>query len=203
MNILYPLSVILQVILYIAIAYFTLRSFRTDRLKHRKDKWVIASDTVVSLLMLLCFAAGQEPYSPFHNEPYYIYFMILSLSMLSNFWLMKFGFDEDKPTLYFFQRAWLGSFFIVAGIIVAKLNILILFAWFPLLGVLVITPSFVSLVVLAEIIRQSDFKLTGTLTTILSGGLMLFILEVILNLILTDNWILWELLRPDVCDVWI
>lgn len=160
---------------------------------------LIAAQVLLTLITVICFfVASTDGWIAgrlFPKEGFFEYGILMFISLVF-FWLMRLEIFKHHKLLGWISYTLLGVLFWLSVLTAIKFIPMIMLVFFPILGVLVAAPFFVSQMVLYDIIRlQKEHGRFNFLHVISMGLGFLFPFQLLMNCWTTEPWALVKLFQ--------
>lgn len=152
-------------------------------------------DLILTVLMILCFLNYEM--SSFNGEPYFPLFIGLIIPSIIGFWISKTN-PKWKRNLQIITQLFVAVLCWLSFFTAIKFYPYYEFAWFPVLGIMAVAPILFTLMSLLELTRSHAIKPElNPAIALLAGLIFLFVLQLVLNFVTTDSWVLVKLFNPE------
>ena len=152
-------------------------------------------DLILTVLMILCFLNYEI--SSFNGEPYFPLFTGLIIPSIISFWISKTN-PKWKRNLQIITQLFVAVLCWLSFFTAIKFYPYYEFAWFPILGIMAVAPVLFTLMSLLELTRSHAIKpKLHPANALIAGFIFLFVLQLVLNFVTTDSWVLVKLFNPE------
>lgn len=180
---------------FLYIVAFLIRSFWFNKRQERNFKKIHLINEL-SLMILLFFCFKFVDMSSFRYEEYFTEFAGLLLLSVAFYWINKIDFGSFNKIKQF-TLPLLGTLFWLSLFTTLKFAIYLPFCWYPLLGLMALSPIFFTLLSVSEIHYQTQLHPKISVYKIILFGLIpLIALQLIMNLYTPEPWELIKIFNP-------
>lgn len=189
---------IIAIIQLLTVSYFMIHLVRSFTFYKRQISSFKSTHTVteVLLLILLIFCFIFMDLSSFSADRYFVEFAGLLLLSVVFYGINKLDFGKYQY-LKIFTLPFIGTLFWLSLFTTIKFSVYFPLAWFPLYGIMALSPVFFALLSASEIVYHAKKSRLQTALTSLSLGLIpIVVLQLIMNLYTPEPWELLKMFKP-------
>lgn len=172
-----------------------IRSFWFHKRQEPKFRKVhIFNEFALMLLLFFCFRYVEL--SSFSGEKYFFEYSFILLISIGFYWINKTSFGQLK-NLKKLTLPFLGTLFWLSLFTIIKFSPYLPYFWFPLLGLMAVSPILFALLSFSEIHYHSQLDSKNSVYKIIGLGLIpLISLQLLMNLYTPEPWELIKIFNP-------
>ncbi len=189
------IAFLFHIIFGIYITGSLIRSFWFHKRQESKFKTIhIFNELMLMLLLFICFI--YVDLSSFKGEKYFFEYTIILLISIGFYWINKAHFRQLK-FLKKFTLPFIGTLFWLSLFTIIKFSPYLPYFWFPLLGLMAVSPILFVLLSFSEIHYHSQLDPNISVYKIIGLGLIpLVALQLLMNLYTPEPWELIKIFNP-------